>query len=411
MEKENKGLVSEGEGLDPEKDEIESEGDLKAEESKKEESKKEEVLKNQFKECILSSDSLIIKENGLFLDENGEVKFFLRRERFTFTKVMEEVNWKGAHRVYFSIPCHVTRNKSDSDPEPEPPVARFSLANVKLNAVIPQWTRIEKDWFDSKFSQLDKQFESIWSKLGKPTEDGHLDETTNKDVDDIYRLFESSFLYRDVELEEGARRRQTELQFFGFSSVLKKYLKILGLRGGYNLTDNDLNKPLFNLSSDFKVNNFDRLLNWANKDKTYFFINFTRHGLINYVNEDRSLKDTSGMRSLMRETLKQMLAVETDCCMISDMEVSIMVQLNFEANEGKSIYNVASIPFKYYVCYTDDQIYTLQAIICSMCYDQKLRGDDPTRRENIKKLETLLVNKDKKINPPPSSKKTKKKHK
>lgn len=353
--------------------------------------------KSELKEQILKASDLTIREGIFIRKENDKfVKLLQDVEKF-LKRLMGEMNYEFSYRVYFSIPYSFSLSNAPGQTftlpigdEPNPPNLRSaadpkgseSNADTHLKKVVPLWTgRISSDWFDSKFSQLDVKLESIWSELDKYHQNDNF-ETAPQEFKKMDK-FKAAFP-EDIEMEKGCEETDVEEIFKeDLLSVLKKYFSVLEFKKKTRKIKFNLSGTVFSAKPDIEF--------LDSEDYVFFFIELKRNGLSNYVDGD-VIKDGEEMNSIMKQVLKYMIASTTDCCIISDVEVSILVQLDFEGAEkilcDKFITNV---PFKYHIFRPDDTIHTFQAIICSVAYDQKLRMEDPIQRKNVQRLKELIV--------------------
>lgn len=340
--------------------------------------------KRLLKRKILNADRLTIRE-GVFIEcENGKFVGLLYEYREFLKSVMKEMNYEASYRVYFSIPYRlwITVPPPSGKRNAAAPKGSGSELDTFLKGVNPIWTnKIEGSWFELKFHQLDEKLESVWSEL---LEDHNGNLPT---VPWEFSIMKNSLdhLPDGIRIEKGCVEKDVISALDrDVNSLLNKYLAVLGLEGGSRRAKFDLGERVYETDLDFAYTG-------SENEGVLFVIEFKRHGLINKVNK-RSIKDSEGMNSIMKQVLKEMAASETDCCLISDVEVSILVQLDFQTKIAPSSdKNVANVPFKFHVFYPDDPIHTIQAIICSVVYDQKMRAGDPIQKENAKKLRDLIV--------------------
>ncbi|CAH6723619.1 hypothetical protein CLIB1444_17S00892 [[Candida] jaroonii] len=377
---------------------------------------KAEILKRQ----ILGADNLTIRE-GLFLpNEEGKFARLPFKDYKLLQEVIEELEWKATYRVYFSLPHRVSFIEDKvivleyaylfdirdafriGDSSNSFPKGSENPADHFLRDIIPRWTRrFKNDWLDSKFCQLDKKLGSIWSELGTYTENDDKDTTT-----ELYKLYEKVYdlpsrFPGEIEITKGCEKFTVAEEFHTeVSSILGRYFAALGL----NVTASGTHFSLG--GSHFKEK--PSVLFREGGENIPFFIEFKRNGLIDYVDEN-GLKDKKEINSIMKQVSKYMLATGSDCGIITDLEVSILIQLDFETTSGSTekiiqedgkATTVAILPFQYYVFHPNDTIYTLQAIICSVAYDQKLRAEDPIQKENVERLRALIVQEDSELQIP-----------
>ncbi|CAH6722511.1 hypothetical protein CLIB1444_09S05182 [[Candida] jaroonii] len=365
------------------------------------------------KRLILEADSLTIRQGLFLLNENGTFKELSPDARECLEEVMKEMNWMASYKVYFSIPYSFTVNnnnesrtnssaedisKSDSQSTALPKGSTSKADNYSRD-VIPQWTRkITNEWLDLKFGQVDKKFENIWSEWGVYIENNDM----NNAPEGLKRIHQvKSSLPGNIVMTKGCPEDDVKDAFFSkIKSVLYEYLAVLNFSGGSRRTE--LLKP-FKSRPDFSFNDTDGT-------DIRFFIEFKKHGLFNYVDEN-GIKDNHEMNTIMKQASKYMVSAGIDCCIISDVEVSILVQLDFETSEGKTekilkakgkIETIAFVPFKYYVFHPNDTVYTFQAILCSVLYDQKLRAGDPIQKQNVERLKALILKEDPELRVPRS---------
>lgn len=371
--------------------------------------KNQKYYMNQFErleKLILNSDGLTIREDDFIPSLNKKPFDLLYTDWKCLRDVMEKMDHKFSYRVYFSIPHLFNLEKklevlylscgeiifecSDTEIFPEGSVIP---ADFFLRDVIPQWTRrISSDWFDSKFSQLDKKLESAWTQL-----DGYCQKDNFKTAPwvfrDMYNL--RATLPSRIEIRKECNKEEIVSEIYkDVLYVLERYFAMLEIKKSRRRFNFNLCGSVFRAHPDYVY--FD------SEGNLCFFVRFKRHGLTNYVDE-KGIKDTDEMNSIMKGVLSHMVATRTDICIISDIEVSILVQLDFEGSPNKIPLeddSSARVPFKYHIFHPDDTIYTLQAIICSVAYDQKLRFGDPIQKENVDKLKALLAQEGSKIQSP-----------
>lgn len=314
---------------------------------------------------IITADSLIVDTlvtGEDLLDEDESLRKFLK-----------SVDWKGFHRVYFSLPLR----KRYGEPETEPATLEGTedAADSIMRNVKPHWTgEIEKSWLDSKFKQLDDAYKEVWAEMSQHIENGkRLDNMPFK----FSEVLGSFGLYqRSAVIEEGADKSTSRYQLIGmYFNRLNDHLTLLDIR----IHPNGLSMLGFSVKPDFVLSN----------KKGYFFIKITANGLKHYI-EKGGMKDTPGMRSIIKEVIKCMLATRSDTCIVSDLETSILMQLDYHS-QGVVFDGEAIIPLKYCLFNADDKGYTFQAIIASVIYDQMLRVDDRVQEDNVKRLEKLVI--------------------
>lgn len=361
----------------------------------------------KIKEWILQARELTIRK-GLFTEKvNDKFVELLPNDKKFLKKLMEEMNYKFSYRIFFSIPYSL-RIREDSGQihtyptgkEANPPNLRSdaapkgsgSSADAHLKDVVPLWTRqISSDWFDSKFRQLDKKLEKVWSKLDK------YDKNNFETASEVYKDMNDSMadIPGYIKISKGCKESDISNEFAGVFRDLENYFAVLGFENDSLPVKVNLSGDIFSVKPDVQFLDLD--------GNVIFFMELKRHGLIKYV-DGNVIKETEEMNSIMHQVLKYMGADTTDCCIISDMEICILVQLDFKyLDKNPSVEFVSSVlssgdskpvarvPFKYHIFRPGDTIHTFQAIICSVIYDQKLRAGSRIQIENVKRLKELIV--------------------
>lgn len=336
------------------------------------------------KQLILSTDSLTIRtEDTELLSElpDPHVK-----------DALKQINWKGFYRLHFTIPGEFEFEKSPNE-FPDIPIGRITGADCFLKDIKPKWTgRIEKVWLDSKFKQLDKALDDVWASMGKYIKDGKISWRAPGNFKQLVKSSAYTYSTR-IKILECQDRRFIEGKFHMLCHETEEYLHFLGMQRSCPV----FGIELFGWVVPVQI---DRALT-DKQERVYLFIEPKLHGLKNYIDQD-GFKDISEVDGIVKEALKKMLATKTDTCIISDIETSILMQLDFTHEDLKN----DEVPLKYHIFHIDDRVHTFQGILASMAYDQRLRVDDTDQEDNVKRLEEILITKEKVLDPPPLSEKS-----
>lgn len=361
------------------------------------------VSKRRLKKLILKAKELTIRKRPFVPNEIGKVIRLLKAELERLQKVMRRMHFESSFRIFFSLPYLLKvknktkpilsdQNESEASPPPDPksdiaPKGSASKADLFLKDVVPVWTgKISNSWFDSKFSQLDKALSKVWIKFGEYLRNDSDD--PESDTEALAALNNCKYNLPGVFNIVKDCKESDLVDLFNeqVNSVLKTYFTVLEFEKKSDTVEFNLHGSFHKVRPDFGF--FDI------EENLFFFMEMKRNGLSKYLDKD-VIKHGEEMNSIMEQVLKYMVATRTDCCIISDLEVSILVQLDFGEEKTSSFQNskVAIIPFKYHIFRPNDPIYTFQAIICSVAYDQKLRVNDPIQKANVERLEALMVHK------------------
>ncbi|CAH6720294.1 hypothetical protein CLIB1444_03S08724 [[Candida] jaroonii] len=348
-------------------------------------------LDASIKKVILGADGLIIKESIFKPIKVGS------REILSLSMVMDEhlqdlmkeMDWKCFHRVYFSIPFEREAPffKNKGSEETFYPTGLTEEADIYLYDVEPKWTgRIERSWFDDKFKKLDKKLDEVLTKV--VADYRSLDKKTESEDPSAYQLIrkfgrlKENFIALSYPFESNAWLVSSDLFQF-----MERWLAMLDINYKFGPRSFELD--------DIYLGSKIRCMFEYGKDTDLFFFVHKKNGLKHWVDEEtRFIKNTPQMNSIIKEASKYMIGTKIDCCLITDLETSILLQLDFETSKGGNFRGKAVVPFKYYVCFSDDVTYTLHAILCSVIYYQKCRreAEDSSCLDNVKKLRTLLIN-------------------